>query len=158
MKCSLWRPRGWLACAPSLNIAALRPSFLLVYCGICPFLPCAHRLKQTPVLESGSVRHTSTNLFVVWKSSAGLFPRTPYSALLLAPLSSAALVTATQAVQHHFAIRFPLAAGGFSVTKTSMKFNSDSGNSDEVQCCHPEPSRGTLRQAQGRPCFCFPST
>src|SRR5579864_6221678 len=32
-------------------------------------------LKQKEFFEAGSVRHSSTNFFVVWKSSEGIFPR-----------------------------------------------------------------------------------
>jgi hypothetical protein len=55
--------------------------------------------KQKIFSKAGPDRHTSTIFFVVWKSSAGIFPRTPYSALVPTLLSSAALVTAAQTVQ-----------------------------------------------------------
>jgi hypothetical protein len=33
-------------------------------------------LKSEKILKAGSVRHTSTKFFVVWKTSAGKIPRT----------------------------------------------------------------------------------
>jgi len=53
--------------------------------------------------EAGSVRHTSTKFFVVWKTSAGIFSRILIQKPQCIVLSSAAMVTAAETVQRGFA-------------------------------------------------------
>src|ERR1035437_1421668 len=60
---------------------------------------CARLPKAKRISKAGSVRHTSTNFFVVWKTSGGTFPRILNSEPECMVLSSAAVVTAAEKVQ-----------------------------------------------------------
>ncbi len=75
-------------------------------------------ISQYPVIrikrktKAGTVRHTSTNFFVVWKSSAGIFFTNKYSELGAMPVSSGEDITATGTVQIS---KFPAGQLGASV-------------------------------------------
>ncbi len=65
----------------------------------CVRFLCARLPKAKRISKAGSVRDTSTKFFVVWKTSAGIFPRMTIQNPKRGLLSSAAMVTAAETVQ-----------------------------------------------------------